>query len=155
MHNDVRSYYDDGVATEWSRLKRHPFEFEITKRHINRFVTPRAKIADIGGGPGRYAFYYAERGHEVSLFDLSPKNIEFATTARRGVKLAETIQGSATDLSVFASHHFDLTLCMGPLYHMKDESDRGAVITECRRITAPGAFLPSHLCLPWPTLFHF
>ena len=39
--------------------------------------TPQ-KILDIGGGPGRYSIFLAQKGHDVTLFDLSGKNIRQA-----------------------------------------------------------------------------
>ena len=33
---------------------------------------------DIGGGPGRYSIFLAQQGHQVTLLDLSGKNIRQA-----------------------------------------------------------------------------
>ena len=91
---------------------------------------------DIGGGPGRYSFYYAERNHEVTLVDLSQKNIAFANEKQKelGIKLHNTYVGNATDLSFIESNSFDVVLCMGPLYHLVNEDDRFKVVQECKRV---------------------
>src|SRR5690606_3522342 len=117
MSNRIRKYYDDSVEIEWSRLDRHPLEFEITKRHIDEFITCKSKIADIGGGPGKYSFYFAEKKHEVTLVDLSPKNIEFANQKEKesGITLQKTYVGNAINLSFLESASFVVVLCMGPL----------------------------------------
>ena len=78
MNNLVRNYYDNSVEIEWTRLDRHPLEFEITKRHIEEYLKSGDSILDVGGGPGKYSFYFSSKGHKVTLFDLSPKNIDFA-----------------------------------------------------------------------------
>jgi len=75
MSKVVASYYNKSTETEWTRLDRHVLEFEITKRHIDQFLSPRDYILDVGGGPGKYSFHYASKGHKVTLFDLSPRNI--------------------------------------------------------------------------------
>ena len=136
MTNRIKKYYDDSVEIEWSRLDRHPFEFEITKRHIDEFITCKSKIADIGGGPGKYSFYFAEKKHEVTLVDLSPKNIEFANQKQKelGITLQNTYVGNAINLSFLESESFDVVLCMGPLYHLVNEEDRIKVVQECKRI---------------------
>jgi hypothetical protein len=57
----IQEYYNNGVNTEWTRMDRHPLEFEITKRNLDEFIPSKSKIADIGGGPGRYSFYLASQ----------------------------------------------------------------------------------------------
>ncbi len=74
----VQEHYDSDVQYEWDRLERHPFEFEITTRRMNKYIKPGDKILDIGGGPGRYSIYYAIKGCDVTLVDLSPENVKFA-----------------------------------------------------------------------------
>lgn len=74
----VKEFYDKNTAAEWERLQRHQFEFELTKRYINRYIKPGDKVLDIGGGPGRYSLYLAAMGCDVTLFDLSSANVEFA-----------------------------------------------------------------------------
>lgn len=47
-------------------------------RYLKENLMLNSKILDVGGGPGRYAFALTELGHNVTLFDLSEGNIEFA-----------------------------------------------------------------------------
>jgi S-adenosylmethionine-dependent methyltransferase len=74
----VKKFYDETVDYEWERLKRHKVEFELTKRYLNRYMKPGDKVLDLGGGPGRYSLYLAELGCDVTLADLSEKNVKFA-----------------------------------------------------------------------------
>jgi SAM-dependent methyltransferase len=60
----------------------------------------------------------------------------------------ETSQGDATDLSMFGDGEFDVTLVLGPLYHLFDEAEIRSAIAEAVRVTRPGgtvafAYLPS------------
>lgn len=139
----IAEYYGRGVQTEWTRMERHPFEFELTKRHLAPYLRPGASIADIGGGPGRYALHYAAAGHPVTLVDLTPQNVAFARGAaeQHGVTLSDAQVGDARDLSGLATAAYDVTLCMGPLYHLQNAADRAAAIGECIRITVPGGVL--------------
>ena len=90
MENKIQQYYDKSVETEWTRMDKHPLEFEITKKHIEQFLKPSSKIIDIGGGPGKYAFYFSSRGHNVTLLDLAPNNILFTIFFRSRRRLELT-----------------------------------------------------------------
>jgi S-adenosylmethionine-dependent methyltransferase len=145
MSDIVRDYYDRSVEVEWSRMDRHPLEFELTKRHIDALLGPGRgrEILDLGGGPGRYAFRYAALGHAVSLVDLSPGNVAFALAkqAELGLRLRECRTGDARSLPFLGDRSFDLVLCLGPLYHLVEEADRSRAVAECARLTRPGGHL--------------
>lgn len=51
----IRNFYDQNSQQEWDRLDRHPFEFAITTRMMDRYIKAGDSILDIGGGPGRYS----------------------------------------------------------------------------------------------------
>ena len=76
--NKIEEFYDNQYE-EWDRFYKHPVEFEITKRYIDSYIPNNSlDIIDIGGGPGRYSFYLASKGHRVTLLDLSKHNIDTA-----------------------------------------------------------------------------
>ncbi|MFW6270968.1 MAG: class I SAM-dependent methyltransferase [Bacillota bacterium] len=131
--DEVRKYYDENAKEEWDRLEKHKIEFEITKRYMKEYIKEDTKILDVGGGPGRYAIFLTEKGHEVTLFDLSEGNIELAKekAKQRGINLEDYIQGNALNLSDMVAEKFDVVLCMGPLYHLTDEDERKEVIKQC------------------------
>ena len=79
----VQNYYDADVEKEWERLEKHPFEFALTCRFLDRYLHPGDRVLDIGGGPGRYSLYLAKRGCQVTLLDLSAENVEFARRKAR------------------------------------------------------------------------
>ena len=151
----VRDFYNDGVIYEWNRLERHPVEFEITLRHLEEFTNKTLSIADIGGGPGRYSFHFAEKGHKVTLVDLSKENIEFAKTKAKelNIQLENYHTLSATDLSQLDSANYDLVLCFGPMYHLEDKKDHNSVLDECRRILKTNGILAMVFLTPWSHAF--
>lgn len=63
---------------EWGRLEANPFEFELTTWMMDRYIQPGHSVLDIGGGPGRYSIYYAQKGCAVTLAELSEVNVEMA-----------------------------------------------------------------------------
>jgi 2-polyprenyl-3-methyl-5-hydroxy-6-metoxy-1,4-benzoquinol methylase len=129
----IEQYYNHDYD-EWGRLLRHRIEFEITKRALNKFIPEKASVLDVGGGPGRYSIYLAERGHEVTLFDLCEKMVEQAAENAKsaGVVLKDCIQGNVLSLcDILPGREFDAILCMGPMYHLLKEDERREAINQC------------------------
>ena len=138
----VQEWYDN-CYDEWERLSRHRIEFDITKKYMDDYIKGTdLKIFDIGGGPGRYSIYLAEKGHNVSLLDISAKNIRTAMEkcSEQGVKLMEFIHADAKDLSGY-SYDFDVILLMGPLYHIIDENERRNVLNQAVSHLKPGGMM--------------
>jgi S-adenosylmethionine-dependent methyltransferase len=128
----VRKFYDETVNYEWERLDRHKVEYELTKRYLNRYIKPNDKVLDLGGGPGKYSLFLAELGCEVTLADLSQKNVDFGLN--KAEELGLPLSGmcvDSRDLSSIEDGQYDHVLCMGPMYHLKDENDRVKTINEC------------------------
>lgn len=139
MEERIEKFYDQYVYQEWTRRDRHPLEFIIIEHYLKKFLfLENFKIADIGGGPGRYAVTLAQWGHTVSLIDLSKANIDFARSkvCELGLekKITEIDRGDSRDLSRFEDETFDVVLLMGPLYHLIHEEDRVRTLLEVKRI---------------------
>ncbi|GGE03150.1 class I SAM-dependent methyltransferase [Paenibacillus nasutitermitis] len=138
----VKRFYDETVQYEWNRLDRHKVEYELSKRYIKRYVKPKEIVLDLGGGPGKYSLYLSELGCDVTLADLSPKNVDFAINKARELGLhLNAICADSRDLSAFDDEYFDHVLCMGPMYHLKDENDRINTINECMKKLKPNGTL--------------
>ncbi len=141
--NKVQAFYDANVEHEWDRLTRDKLEFGVTCRILDQFVPQGARVLDVGGGPGRYSFRLAEARHEVTLYDLSAGNIEFARQHAResGISLKACIQGNVLDLGGRGLGPLDVVLCMGPLYHLLEESQRAMAVQACLHALRPGGLL--------------
>lgn len=137
----IRAYYNQTVETEWNRIANRA-EFLLTCRFIDRFVKPGDRVLDIGGGPGRYSFYLAEKGCDVTLFDLSDANVAFAAekAKEQGLRM-DTVRGDARDADKLISGPFDHILLMGPLYHLLTEGDRIQAVNASLRLLKPGGVL--------------
>jgi len=138
----IRGYYDKQTDQEWHRQDRHRMEFAVTKRLLSSFLPATGRVLDCGGGPGRYALWLAERRYDVTLFDLSAACLERAKAEAQGVGLALAYeQGNAMDLSQFADASFDTVLVMGPLYHLRELSDRQRAMAEAVRVLRTGGLV--------------
>jgi 2-polyprenyl-3-methyl-5-hydroxy-6-metoxy-1,4-benzoquinol methylase len=143
--NAVGNYYNNEVVAEWNRLIKHPVEFEINKRYINKYLKPNFNVLDIGGGPGRYSLYLAQNGCNVTLFDLSKVQIDFAKEKAKEMGLnIKTICGDARIIDTIINEEFDIVLLMGPLYHLSDEKDRIKTVETTLSLLKPKGILFTH-----------
>lgn len=152
--NEIEKFYDEEYD-EWSRLDRHFVEFALTKRYMDVYLEQymektgkrTLKILDIGGGPGRYSLYLAQKGHRVTLLDLSAHNVEVAKekAAEGNILLEGAVKGNALALEEFPSD-YDIVLLMGPLYHLIEEKDRIAAVRQALdRLKAGGLLFASFI----------
>lgn len=143
MKQDViRSYEnyreEERLTTDNSRR----IEFLTTVRAFNELFPERGKLLDCAAGVGIYAFYYAEKGWQVTATDLTPRHVELIRKGLQGKPYTmETAVADATDLSCFANESFDIVLNMGPFYHLTEESQRNTCLSECLRVLKPGGLL--------------
>ena len=141
--SSINDYYNV-LYDEWGRLDRHRLELEITKRVLDEYIPEKSDILDVGGGPGRYSIYLAQKGHDVTLFDLSKKLVEqaAANAQKHGVTLRQTICGSVLELDAhLPDSYYDAVLCMGPMYHLLEEEERKEAVRQCLARLKPGGVL--------------
>src|SRR5207342_1722735 len=94
---------------------------EILGRHL---PPPPAVVADVGGGPGRYALWLAGLGYTVRHRDLVELHVEQvgADAAAAGLEVdSRTSDARALDL---ADESADAALLLGPIYHLPTRDDR-------------------------------
>lgn len=141
----IIDYYENN--DEDSRIstnKARKIEFIISTKILDEHIKPDYKIFDVASGTGAYSLYYAENGHDVLAADITPKHIETLNAKIRSSakKLnIETLVNNAIDLSMFNPASFDTVLCMGPMYHLIEKSDREKCIEECIRVLKNGGIL--------------
>ena len=137
----VQEFYDSAVQYEWERIADKP-EFILTCRMLDRYIKPGDTVLDIGGGPGRYSFYLAEKGCDVTLFDLSPENINHVNqhSKESGIHV-KAICGDAREVDTLVQEQFDHVLLMGPLYHLLEERDRIKAVNAALQLLKPGGLL--------------
>jgi SAM-dependent methyltransferase len=138
MIEHVKEYYNENAEFEWNRFD-NPYrrvEFETTKHLLRKYLPPSGHILDIGSGPGRYSIELLKDGYQVSLLDISLRELDIAK--REIERLAYEAEGyycqSATELDEFEDGQFDAILIMGPMYHLSNASDRNKVLREAHRI---------------------
>ena len=137
----ILDFYDSAVQSEWNRIAGRP-EYLLTCLMLDRYIKHGDNVLDIGGGPGRYSLYLADKGCDVTLLDLSPENTKFAAERadEQGLSI-KTITGDAREADKLADGKFDHILLMGPMYHLFEESDRIAAINAALRLLKQGGII--------------
>ena len=102
-------------------------------------LSPPAVILDVGGGPGVYSCWLAQRGYEVHLVDPVQKHLDQAKRASKRQPdhpIASITKGDARSLDQ-ADASADVVLLMGPLYHLTSRTDRLKSLLEAARVLRP------------------
>jgi 2-polyprenyl-3-methyl-5-hydroxy-6-metoxy-1,4-benzoquinol methylase len=152
----IRNFYDQNSQQEWDRLDRHPYEFAITTRMMDRYIKAGDSILDIGGGPGRYSLYYLQKGNPVTLTDLSQGNIEFAMrlASERELPL-RSLACDALQIQQHVEERFDHVFLMGPLYHLLEEAERVQAVKSAMAMLKPNGILYASFLLMFSGIIYF
>lgn len=135
---DFYNHYD-----EENRLtsKHGMVEFFTTMRYVEKYLKPGDRILEIGAGTGRYSHALARQGYEVDAVELVEHNIEVFRKNTLAHENISILQGNALDLSVFSDDQYDITLLLGPLYHLYNKEDKQQAIREAIRVTKRGGII--------------
>lgn len=110
--NAVYNVLDESSRLNCSNAAR--VEFTTTVKYIEKYLSQRMRILDIGAGAGEYSLYFANKGYKVSTVELADKNV---------AEFRKKITGS-----------LDIVLLFGPLYHLHEERDRNTAVNEAKRV---------------------
>jgi ubiquinone/menaquinone biosynthesis C-methylase UbiE len=142
--NEIAAFYALGLERDRLSAGTGALELVRTQALLDRYLpAPPADVADVGGGPGRYAIWLAERGYRVHLVDpveLHIRQAEAEATRRPMAALASAEVGDARALR-FPDHSVDVVLLLGPLYHLPDRRDRAQALAEARRVCRKGGLV--------------
>lgn len=143
----LREFYE-GHCDEDARLQsRHGrVEFLTTTRYIEQYLKPGDRIIEIGAGTGRYSHALAQKGYSVAAVELLEHNIEVFRQNTLPGEPVTVRQGNALDLSGFPDDAYDITLLLGPLYHLYTAEEQKKALTEALRVTKPGGVVFAAYC---------
>ena len=138
----LSEHYDQ--SDEDSRLlrSRHgQLEYFTTMQYIHRYAAAGSKVLEVGAGTGRYSIALAKERMDVTAVELLENNLNTLRKNSRDVEKLRAFQGDATDLRLFPEGSFDLTLILGPMYHLYETDDVYKAIDEAIRVTKPGGHI--------------
>lgn len=131
-------YLQAKEADRLSRTRHGQLEYLTTMSYIHRYATLPSSILEIGAGTGRYAIALAKEGFDVTAVELVESNLDILKENSRGLPNIRSYQGDATDLCRFADGSFDITLSLGPMYHLYEAKEVHSAIDEAVRVTKAG-----------------
>ena len=133
------SQYDEDGRT--ARSRHGQLEYCTTMNYIHRYAARRSKILEVGAGTGRYSIALAEEGMDVTAVELVGSNLAVLRENSKGMANIKSFQGDATDLSRFSDNSYDVTLILGPMYHLYEADEVNCAIDEAIRVTKPGGVI--------------
>lgn len=122
-------------------LKHGTVEFLTTMRYIEKYIKPGDCVLEIGAGTGRYSHALARQGYAVDAVELVEHNIEVFRKNTLSNENVMITQGNALDLSAFPDNKYDITLLLGPLYHLYNNKDKQQALREAIRVTKQGGII--------------
>lgn len=149
---DFYSGYDEDGRL---RSRSGSVEYLTTMRYIEKYLAPGMRILEIGAGTGRYSHALAQKGYRVDAVELVEHNIEiFRKNTKPGEKVSIR-RGNAKNLHFFADDTYDITLLLGPMYHLFTVQEQHQALSEAIRVTKPGGILFAAYCGNDATVIQF
>jgi ubiquinone/menaquinone biosynthesis C-methylase UbiE len=143
-NREVAAFYARGLEQDRLSAGQGALELLRTQQLLERHLPAApAVLADVGGGPGRYALWLAGRGYRVHLVDPVPLHVEQARAASQSSStavLASAQVGDARELPL-SDASMDAVLLLGPLYHLCERAERLEALAEARRVCRPGGVI--------------
>ena len=137
------SNYDE----EGRLLSKHgQVEYLTTMRYIEKYLHPGMRVLEIGAATGRYSHTLARQGYKVDAVELIHHNIDIFETLTQPGEDITICQGNAMDLSFFEDETYDMTLLLGPMYHLFTVEEQLQALSEAIRVTKRGGIVMAAYC---------
>jgi len=139
--------YYSGYDEDGRLMSKHgSVEFLTTMRYVEKYLRPGMRILEIGAATGRYSHTFARMGYRVDAVELVQHNIEiFKQNTQPGEEITVR-QGNAKDLSFLPDETYDITLLLGPMYHLFTVEEQKQALREALRLTKKGGILFAAYC---------
>ena len=153
----IRQYYENYDEEGRLLLQHGRVEYLTTLRYIHEYADApgKCRILEVGAGTGRYSIALAEEGYSVTAVELVEHNLGILKEKAGALTALTAVQGNALDLSAFPDGSFDLTLVLGPMYHLFSDADRKKALAEAVRVTRPGGYIMAAYCMNEPTVIQY
>lgn len=143
--NDYYGQYDEDGRL--NRNRRGELEYLTTMGYIQAYLKPGDRVLEVGAGTGRYSLTIAELGAEVTAVEPVKHNLEILRGKIAPGQNVTALEGAAENLSMLESGSYDMTLLLGPMYHLATEEQRMQAMAEAIRVTKPGGVIMAAYCI--------
>ena len=142
----LKNFYENYDEDSRFSSKHGMVEYLTTMRYIEKYISQNSRIIEIGAATGRYSHALAQKGYRVDAVELIEHNIEiFKRNTKEGENIS-IVQGNALDLSDFEDNTYDITLLLGPMYHLFTKEDQQKALSEAVRVTKKGGMIFAAYC---------
>ena len=155
--NFLEQYYNN-YDEEGRLLSRHgQVEYLTTMKYIEECLEGISdpSILEVGAGTGRYSVTLAKQGWQVTAVELIEHNLEILKSKLEGTEPITAIQGNALNLSQLTDNSFDLTMLLGPMYHLYTKEEKLKALSEAVRVTKHGGHILVAYCMNEPTVIQY
>ena len=149
---DFYSNYDEEGRL---RSQHGMVEFLTSMRYIDKYIKPGMRVLEIGAATGRYSHALAQQGYQVDAVELVEHNIRIFREKTLPEEPVTVRQGNAKDLSFYNSETFDMTLLLGPMYHLFTKDEQLQALSEAVRVTKTGGLIFVAYCGNEATMVQF
>jgi SAM-dependent methyltransferase len=140
----TRTFYNAYGEAEWARLENYAYgrlQAIIHEDFVRRYIKSGDRVLDAGSGPGRFSIVTAKLGANVTVLDISDKQLEIArqkiSEAGQLEGIEKFVRADICDLSMFADGQFDVVICFGAVLTYVCEKRQQAA-SELVRVTRRG-----------------
>ncbi len=136
IDNILETFYSDSyIENNRFESRANKIEFITTTKYIDKYLKQGDRILEVGAGTGAYTIHYAKKGYQVDAVELVQSNLDVLKNRLTESMTVNAVKGNALDLSIYEDNTFDVTLVLGPLYHLFDDEEVEKAIKEAIRVT--------------------
>ena len=143
----LTKYYENYDEDGRLLSRRGQIEYLTTMGYIQAYLQPGMKVLEIGAGTGRYTCTLASMGCEVTAVELVKHNLDILKSKITPDMNLTALEGNALNLNQIPSESYDMTLLLGPMYHLYNEQDKKQALSEAIRVTKPGGIVYVAYCI--------
>lgn len=142
----LSEYY--GSYDEDNRLcsQHGKVEFFTTMRYVEKYLSPGMRVLEIGAATGRYSHTLARQGYRVDAVELVQHNIDIFKANTKPDEDVRIYQGNAKKLDMLSDNTYDITLLLGPMYHLFTVPEQLQALSEAIRVTKKGGVIFAAYC---------
>ena len=144
--NVLSEYYGSYDEDNRLRSQHGSVEFLTTMRYVEKYLRPGMRILEIGAATGRYSHTLARQGYQVDAVELVQHNIDIFNANTLPGENVRIYQGNAKNLHMLTDNTYDITLLLGPMYHLFTETEQKQALAEAIRVTKQGGVIFAAYC---------
>ena len=155
--NFIEEYYNNRDEENRLLSLHGQVEYLTTMKYIHECIKDikSPKILEVGAGTGRYSISLAREGYSVTAIELVKHNLDILKSKLDGSEPILAYEGNALDLKMLKDKFFDITMLLGPMYHLYTIEDKVKALEEAVRVTKPGGYILVAYCMNEPTIIQY